>query len=237
MDIGCGPGNTARLLGETFTNATIVGLDIDQQMIEFARAKCARRFRFIVQDIAQSEWEALHEELRQLAGTVDAIFSNYACQWVQDIGALARNAWRLLRPEGGVFCSALCYDGDLAEVADSAEQAALLRQACPYPSERQFIDTFLFQFKAIGFRQFEIDYDEPTTWFAEDFYRNDFANIPLRWYQAYARDLHAWQSVADIVRKLHFRHRIRRTMLDEHGVRRCEISQNLWCFVAQRRPG
>lgn len=75
VDLGCGPGNSARVLAARWPNAEITGLDSSTEMIEVAREDHAER-RWILGDI--SEW-AVTESAR-----FDLVFSNAALQWVED---------------------------------------------------------------------------------------------------------------------------------------------------------
>jgi trans-aconitate 2-methyltransferase len=72
-DVGCGPGNSTRLLADAFPGATLTGIDSSHAMI--ARAKAAvPKARFIVGDA--SVWAPNPE--------ADLVFSNALFQWVPD---------------------------------------------------------------------------------------------------------------------------------------------------------
>jgi trans-aconitate 2-methyltransferase len=93
IDIGCGPGNSSRVLAERWPNAEITGLDSSQAMIEVA-AREQPQYRWIVRDI--SEWAANEHE------HYDLVFSNAALQWVDDHGSLCPKLLRKLTPGGAV---------------------------------------------------------------------------------------------------------------------------------------
>ncbi len=50
FDLGCGPGNGTELLAAAFPNATIVGLDLSDNMLAVARTRVAFA-QFVKQDI------------------------------------------------------------------------------------------------------------------------------------------------------------------------------------------
>ena len=54
-DLGCGPGNSAELLGRRFPQAAITGLDTSEAMLAHARVRAAQA-RFIRQDIVEESW-------------------------------------------------------------------------------------------------------------------------------------------------------------------------------------
>lgn len=90
VDLGCGPGNMTRLLGERWPDAAILGLDTSPEMIQAARA-AAPGIDFRVEDVR--DW--LPEE------PVDVLFSHATLQWVPGhlellprlVGAVAPGGW------------------------------------------------------------------------------------------------------------------------------------------------
>jgi trans-aconitate 2-methyltransferase len=79
IDLGCGPGNSTRILGERWPNARITGIDNSPSMIDVASREQPQH-RWIASDIVQ--WAS--EEREQF----DIVFSNAALQWVPDHAAL-----------------------------------------------------------------------------------------------------------------------------------------------------
>jgi trans-aconitate 2-methyltransferase len=78
IDLGCGPGNSAEVLGARWPQAAITGLDSSATMIEAARA-ASPQYEWRIGDIP--EWAAGNERF-------DVIFSNAALQWVDDYAAI-----------------------------------------------------------------------------------------------------------------------------------------------------
>ncbi len=67
FDLGCGPGNGTELLAAAFSSATIVGLDLSDNMLAVARTRVTIA-QFVKQDI--ESWRPVEK--------VDLIFANAA---------------------------------------------------------------------------------------------------------------------------------------------------------------
>jgi trans-aconitate 2-methyltransferase len=89
LDLGCGPGNGTQLLTTAFPGATIVGLDLSDNMLAVARARVVTA-RFIKHDI----------ETWQPNDKVDLIFANAALHFVPNHHELMVRLVSFLR-EGG----------------------------------------------------------------------------------------------------------------------------------------
>jgi trans-aconitate 2-methyltransferase len=88
-DLGCGPGNSTRLLVERWPEAMVAGVDSSAEMLAKARASGVRA-RWIEADIAA--WAPDRP--------LDLIYSNAALQWLDDHATLLPRLLRQLRPEG-----------------------------------------------------------------------------------------------------------------------------------------
>lgn len=77
VDLGCGPGNSTRVLRARWPEARLVGIDSSEEMIEAAKAS-ELKAKWVVAEM--SHW--------QPDGTVDVLFSNAALQWVPDHASL-----------------------------------------------------------------------------------------------------------------------------------------------------
>lgn len=93
LDIGCGPGNSTRLLAQRYPCASILGIDSSENMIEAARRECPG-IDFQLCD-AQTGLAALGQDF-------DLVFSNACIQWIPDHRQLIPNMLSLLKP-GGVL--------------------------------------------------------------------------------------------------------------------------------------
>lgn len=73
LDLGCGTGQTSRLLAEKFTRARVVGVDASPAMLEEARRRHAsNRLTFLQGDVR--EWEP--------DGPVDIVAANAVLHWI-----------------------------------------------------------------------------------------------------------------------------------------------------------
>lgn len=93
VDLGCGTGEQTALLVEKFEQATFVGMDASQEMLEKAYPLSADRLTFTQQTI---------EAFAATDGSWDLIFSNAALQWSDDHQTLFPKLIEKLNP-GGQF--------------------------------------------------------------------------------------------------------------------------------------
>lgn len=91
VDIGCGPGNSSRVLAKAFPGANVLGVDNSPQMIDAARAACPE-LTFKLADVGG--------DLAALGGGFDIAFSNACLQWVAGHRVLIPRLLALLRPGG-----------------------------------------------------------------------------------------------------------------------------------------
>lgn len=180
MDLGCGPGNSTRLLAEQFPSATIFGLDIDPTMIEYANQYLKKhgnkdnlkRCHFFVQNL-DAPWEHWNEILksRLLEQPVNVIFSNYALQWIDKVETLSKSIKNFLDPNNGLLVINILYS-DIMSVADTEKERFMIKKYLDFPDEQRFIGNWLFSLKNhVGFNQFQIEYAEPSSIFPEKFYK------------------------------------------------------------------
>ncbi|HSM96846.1 MAG TPA: trans-aconitate 2-methyltransferase [Rhizomicrobium sp.] len=90
-DLGCGPGNSTRLLAGRWPQAKIEGIDSSPQMIEAAR-KSGVNAQFVLADLAEWAPDARY----------DVIFSNATYQWLPDHQFLLPRLMGFVA-KGGVF--------------------------------------------------------------------------------------------------------------------------------------
>jgi trans-aconitate 2-methyltransferase len=123
VDVGCGPGNSTELLLERFPNATTLGIDNSEAMLESARARLPA-CRFEPGDVSQ--W--------QPDSPPDLIFANAVLQWVPHHDWLFPRLFGLLAP-GGVLAVQMPDNMDepthrlMRDVAASPEWASALGDA------------------------------------------------------------------------------------------------------------
>lgn len=95
IDLGCGPGNSTRVLKRRFPNARIIGADSSENMIETARSENPD-IEFVLLDISG--------DLSGLDRKFDVVFSNACLQWLPSHAKLLPKLFALLS-EGGVFAA------------------------------------------------------------------------------------------------------------------------------------
>jgi len=91
VDIGCGPGNSTRVLRERWPGARITGLDSSPQMIAKAR-----------EDYPAEEWVLADAATWRSDERYDVVFSNAALQWIPGHETLVPRLFALLNPGGAL---------------------------------------------------------------------------------------------------------------------------------------
>ena len=98
LDVGCGPGNSTRVLQARWGHAEIIGLDRSQAMIEEAKSRYP--------DI---QWYCADASVDLSGlGTFDIVFSNAAIQWMPNQKALLSKLFGMLRPSGVLAVQVPC---------------------------------------------------------------------------------------------------------------------------------
>lgn len=91
LDIGCGPGNSTRVLADRFPAARVIGADSSPEMIRKAKEDHPD-LDFILFD-ASRDFDTLNEEF-------DVVFSNACIQWIPHHVELLKNMMSVLRKNG-----------------------------------------------------------------------------------------------------------------------------------------
>ncbi len=91
LDLGCGPGNSTKNLFDKYNNATIIGFDSDDNMLERAKNDYPE-FEF-VKGYAPDDFNKLNEKF-------DLIFSNACIHWISEQEKLINKVYELLSDEG-----------------------------------------------------------------------------------------------------------------------------------------
>lgn len=91
IDIGCGPGNSTKVLKDRFPDAKVTGADNSPEMLAKARETYPGT-DFIELDAAG--------DLHELSGKYDIVFSNACLQWLPDHRSLLPRLAGLLKPGG-----------------------------------------------------------------------------------------------------------------------------------------
>lgn len=98
MDLGCGTGFFTPALQQKFPQANILGLDLAEGMLQFARDRHHGSFTWLCGDA---------EQMPLADDSVDVIFSSLALQWCADMPKLLAEVRRVLKPGGQIVFSTL----------------------------------------------------------------------------------------------------------------------------------
>lgn len=91
LDLGCGPGNSTKVLKDKFPNAKIIGADNSDEMLEKARE--------LYPDIEFINLDA-NDDLHEINEKFDMVFSNACIQWLPNHYELLPKLMTLLKPNG-----------------------------------------------------------------------------------------------------------------------------------------
>ena len=91
LDLGCGPGNSTKVLKDKFPNAKIIGADNSDEMLEKARG--------LYPDIEFINLDA-NGDLHEINEKFDIVFSNACIQWLPNHNELLPKLMTLLNPNG-----------------------------------------------------------------------------------------------------------------------------------------
>lgn len=138
LDLGCGQGNTTRMLGEQFPKAYATGLEFDPALVALASANPGNgsRISFVQGDAAQ---------LTYPSASFDLVFTRYLLVHMADPVRVIREMLRVVRPGGFVVayepdcCMDLCYPPN----AGMERMALLWGKLFPHPLiGRQLVHLF-----------------------------------------------------------------------------------------------
>jgi len=147
LDLGCGTGSGAARLKKKYRQAQVIGLDASPLMLSRlrSRSKMLRPLRAVCGDM---------EALPFPAASADMVFSNLACFWCADPGALFAEIRRVLRPDGMLLFSSYGPDS-LLELRESLEKLGRQIQAPHFSDLLELGDVLV----AAGFREPVMDVD------------------------------------------------------------------------------
>lgn len=128
IDIGCGPGNSTVTLAKRFPNASVLGVDNSQNMIEKANASYPE-LQFALCDISAETGTLDHD--------FDLVFSNACLQWVPEHETLLPKLLGLLKP-GGTLAVQIPNNSE-SPVHQIAQRLSVSEKWAPFiPSPRVF---------------------------------------------------------------------------------------------------
>ncbi|MGC8873526.1 MAG: methyltransferase domain-containing protein [Chloroflexia bacterium] len=119
LEVGCGTGAVTWEVA-VMSRARIVGLDIDPEMLAFARQRLPR-LSWVRGDACA---------LPFADGSFDIVFCHYLLLWVRDPGRAVAEMARVVRPGGWVIaCAEPDYDGRIDHPPELARLGVLQREA------------------------------------------------------------------------------------------------------------
>ena len=128
LDIGCGPGNSTRMVKQRFPEADVLGIDQSPEMIRAAREENPT-LSFQVFDVTR--------DFTALGTDYDLVFSNACLQWVPGHEQLLPRLIGLLRP-GGILAVQLPnnFEEPVHRIAERVAAKAEWRSC--FPERRVF---------------------------------------------------------------------------------------------------
>lgn len=136
LDVASGPGVLTCALAQKFKNARILGIDISQEMVSYAKEK-AKRLGCENVDFLLADALALPFPDRMF----DLIVCRGFLKVVAEPKKLLTQCWRVLRPGGKMFFSDTYYEGleILAEICKEKEEFEILENALKHSLKLQEI--------------------------------------------------------------------------------------------------
>jgi len=153
LDLGCGEGRYTRSLARR--GAKMTGVDISPAMIEHARGEEAREPLGIRYEAGSSAQLAAFAD-----NTFDAAVSGMALMDTPDFPAVAREAFRVIRPRGGFFFSVLhpCFMRRDSSFAVDGEGRVVGRRVRTYWDDDPYTEQWGFEDSARPFTIFYFPY-------------------------------------------------------------------------------
>lgn len=106
LDVASGPGVLGCMLSELWRDAEIIGIDISQEMVDYARKRAERfgckNLKFICGDARNLQFPDEH---------FDVIVCRGFLKVVPEVENVVKECWRVLRPGGKMFFSDTYYEG------------------------------------------------------------------------------------------------------------------------------
>lgn len=98
LDLGCGTGHFSNILQSRFAASAVLGIDLAEGMVRFARQSRSTCIHWLCGDAEQLPLED---------AVVDLVFSNLTIQWCGQLTQLAQQIHRVLKPGGIALLSTL----------------------------------------------------------------------------------------------------------------------------------
>lgn len=133
VDIGVGSGNITETVTNSIGHNKIYGVDIDSNMIEFARQHSkSASIEYVLADLSQ-DWDRLEPKVSALEARVPLIVSNMCIDLINQKSVFVRNLKRLLRPSAGAYFTFPIFPDITRKL--SADERALYEQYVKLPDQ------------------------------------------------------------------------------------------------------
>lgn len=152
VDLGCGGGELSRELVQLGA-ASVVGVDISENMLAVAKAQAHPKIEYVLSDIC--EFQPVD------AGQIDLVVSSMAFHYIENFASLVANVAAMLKPGGG-----LLFSQEHPILTAPMDGPTYLADAAGKPSHYKLAD-----YARPGIRH--------TQWLVDDFicYHRSFADI------------------------------------------------------------
>ncbi|MDR9468719.1 methyltransferase domain-containing protein [Marinospirillum sp.] len=142
LDLGSGPGHWTARLAESYSDASVLGLDLSPAMV--------RQARYSYPEIGFVQGNAYSLPLQN--NSLDLVFSNLALQWCPDLRPLLTGIHRVLKPGGRALITSL-LPGSLEEIHQAWSQAGALSRVLNFQPEAAYQQAVT----AAGFSHFHLE--------------------------------------------------------------------------------
>jgi ubiquinone/menaquinone biosynthesis C-methylase UbiE len=116
LDIGCGIGNLSAKIAEKLGTGKIIGIDVDNNMIQASLQRVAinhiKNFEVIQRSAVDIDYE----------NEFDAIFSNIVLHWIRNVSQVFNNMYRALKVGGRISIATIFAEPQVKIEVTSKEQ-------------------------------------------------------------------------------------------------------------------
>ena len=107
LEIGCGPGRLTTLIAQKIPNGEVLATDLSQNMIEKAGESMT------LSGLTNVQFACINALTMQFGNEFDAIFSNFAVQWVFQPRRLYKKLYKALKPGGRIVITVPAQTADI----------------------------------------------------------------------------------------------------------------------------
>ena len=156
LDVGCGSGSMSRLIAASFPHAEVVGVDLREQYLDFARARARnegiRNLTFRNGDVFALPFPD---------ASFDVVWSKYLLQWLREPKSALAGMQRVTKPGGCVVsCDYVGFGIDHCPIApDFERQLREVMSALVHVNIGRKVAPFMI---SLGFRDVHVEMETDT---------------------------------------------------------------------------